>query len=557
MTANTIQKYQFGNWDSRLGPPGDFFYGIPARQRELIALTREQIRAQNEASQRIQNSNAEAADMLVREIERGNNSLSEAIASAGASLEYTIGQVGDRVCAELSEIQWELQQQLEISRQILEVLRKPRNTQSQELVRQGVRNYVNGKYQEAEDRFLRAHELDNTDYQVLVNLSYIALHKDNPNAAIGYLKDAVTLPDPLDSAAKADALWSLARVYYTQDNFAECVRYAKESLSYSSSPKKKFQTGVYEVLARDQEAGMNRIMKAIQEDYRLFALALAEPDLTRARSAIENMLAKLSLDALAKSKKLLALVKSQLKEASGKISYEDCRRIIDSVQERVHGIEKVITNSSYSVCVLAASNLQVLNTVISEIGNLNDLYARDTVLDGNYSAAQLKLKDQQSRSEAAAQSASAMSELLSSPLIIIATYIGLGVLLHFMIPKKGPFPDVGGFMGNLGGPIGFLFWPLPFVVLVFLNLLGLVLSPKEASLGWAFGFCIVAGIAIYAITRSIASAKEAGRSRSQKIGVSVETVMRQADGIRTEMTETREKISRTRTKIDELLSKNG
>lgn len=167
MPPGAIQRYQHGNSNaiSHCGYGSDFVYGIPARQRELIALTKEQIRVQRDAAERIQKSNVEAADMIVREIERGNHSLGDTITAVGASIERTIEGVGDRLCAELSEIQWELQQQLEVSERILEVLQRPRSTESQELVRQGVRNFVNGKYQEAEDRFLRAHDLDNTDYQ--------------------------------------------------------------------------------------------------------------------------------------------------------------------------------------------------------------------------------------------------------------------------------------------------------------------------------------------------------------------------------------------------------
>lgn len=502
MPKTTIQKYQYGNSEiiSPFGPEGDFFYGVPARQRELVSLAKKQIQVQEAAAERIHRSNVEAADMIVREIECSNNSLKSTIESAGATIANAIEVVGDRVCAELSEIQWELQQQLEVSERILEVLQKPRSTESQELVRQGVRNFVNGKYQEAEDRFLRAHDLDNTDYQVLVNLSYIALHKEEPNTSIKYLGDALTLPDNLDSRAKADALWSLARVYYTQSKFTECEKYAAESLRLSSSPKKCFQMGVYTVLAGKSKAGLGIIKEAIQADHRLFAMVLAEPDLRSIISDVESMISELSADALAEAKRLHQCCEIAIKKSLEGTKQKECSILLDKVESRWQAIRKVLSTPSYSECVISTANINKLLDALSRVNELYEQYLRETSLGNSLSFSNERLREQIAHASITAQRGSSTAQLLSSPLTIIGTYIGLGVLLHFMIPK--PFPSAGDFMGNLGGPIGFIFWPVPFVILFIVMLFGSLIG-EHAPVGWAFEFLLVAGLIIYFIIKAI------------------------------------------------------
>ena len=362
MSRSMIEKYVYGHTRPLpgLSPEGDFFYGIPKRQKELISLTKQQIDMQQVAAKNIAASNIEAADIIVREIENQTSSLEQVIGNIGDNISNAIEVLADRVCAELSEILWELEQQRAISEQILAVLRRPRSTEAQELIRQGLRNLINAKYIEAEDRFRRALDLDNTDYQVLVNLSYIALHNNKEQEAINYLNDALSLPEKLDDKAKADALWSLARVYYAINKYEQCYSYAKESLKAYEDTKRTFQAGVYAILCHRKEEGMILLEQSIKKDHTNFSLVSVEPDLDIIKSDVFTLLSRLSREALRESQNSLGHFEEAITTMKLGKELSQYSEYASKVLEKNSEIKRVLARASYSDCIKCIKNINIL-----------------------------------------------------------------------------------------------------------------------------------------------------------------------------------------------------
>lgn len=356
----------------------------------------------------------------------------------------------------------------------------------------------------------------------------------------------MTLPENLDKRAKADALWSLARVLYTQVQHNESVKYAKESVNLNATPRKLFQVGVYEVLSGSTEDGLKTIRNAIREDHRLFALALVEPDLVSITRKIENMLSRLSLDALANAKKQHEESLSILKKIEGNTNQSECRRLLAEVRAKVEWVGKTLAKSSYSECIMGAAHARGLIDVITQVQALNAHYSQESRSKNELAAARVTHKDQLARATAAEQRTSATNKLLSPPLVIIAGYVGLGVLFNYIFPS--PFADL------MGNPLGLIIWPLIFAASFVLALIGQLLAPKAPPLGWAFGFLFVAGAAIFLVLRAIASYENTARHRNQRLSVLATNARAEVSRLEHELSDVANSISRITSGVQKTLA---
>ncbi|HKG21514.1 MAG TPA: hypothetical protein VKC34_06410 [Blastocatellia bacterium] len=301
MPKSLIQRYTTGNFSDlpTFSPEADFFLGGPARQRELLALTKAQIALQQDASTALHNAVSDMAMVVRRELEDQTAILSHVIRDGADRVVSAIDELGDRLSAEIAEIRWQLVQLRATNEQILQVLRRPRSTQAQELLGQGIRNLVNDKLEQAEDRFIRALDLDNTDYQVLMNLSAIELRKGDARRAEAYLQDALTLPADLDNSARAETLWSLARIRYAETDYRSAATLAKASLDMASRPRRVLQCGIYMVLANDVSQGFSMIEDAIRNDPALFGIVAISPDLASRGDRVSSLLESLAQESIA------------------------------------------------------------------------------------------------------------------------------------------------------------------------------------------------------------------------------------------------------------------
>lgn len=372
MTKSLIQRYTYGNFTElpTFSPEADFFLGGPARQRELLAVARTQVALARETNAALRESAAELSASIARELDRQTEALEGAIQQGADRVVFAIDELGSQISAELGEIRWQLLQLRSTSEQILDVLKRPRSTEAQELLRQGVRNLINDKLGEAEDRFLRALDLDNTDYQVLMNLATIALRKGEAGRARSYFRDAITLPDRLDSTAKAEALWSLARLFYAESDYRNAVHRASESLDLYRRPRRLFQYGVYLMLASDGRQGLTTIEGAIREEPPLFALAALSSDLEASRQEVNKVLAGLLEESSEQLQRERETLSRHLLEVSSLPNIE--RPLIEVLRDQLRRIDSVADVPAYSELRAVLSYVPGLQRAVAGIRRLSD-----------------------------------------------------------------------------------------------------------------------------------------------------------------------------------------
>jgi len=363
LTDTLVHRYTYGNFAALpiFGPEADFLLGIPARQRELVSLARAQMLQQKRTTWAVFEKNVAAAASICRELSIQTEHLEQAIAGGAEAIALAIEDLGDRIAGELGEIRWELVQLRALSEQMLAVLRRPRSTEARELLDQGVRNLVNDKVEQAEERFNLALRLDNTDYQILMNLSAVELRKGNALRAVAFVHDALTLPQNLDVQARADALWHLARIHYAIHEYPKAFERARQSTTLVSTPRRVLQLGVYAILGDMLTEGLYLVEAAVRQDPRLFSVAASTPDLTEHQRDCLNLLEKLSteaLSALQKGCQELGLAADEV----GKL-----RRIPPGHAARFRArLEAVLLTSrggSYSECREALRTLSALEDV--------------------------------------------------------------------------------------------------------------------------------------------------------------------------------------------------
>lgn len=409
----------------------------PNRQRAMINLAERQIKTQEVAAREIVASNIEGAKMVATQIDQQTQemrleireqtsqlqstfesvgaNISGSISSAADQISSSIEALGNKLSMELSEINWQIVQQNQKLDKILSVLSENRSNEARQLVAQGVRLYVNEQYEKAEERFLRALDFDMTDYQVLMNLAYIELHKENAEGAMAYFQDALSLPASLDGHSKARTLWAIARLYYVNREYKNALAYAEKALEVESQipkyshkihaffnvasyydpdqetknylerasieiecrdPKHIFTNGMYAALAEDKNRALSRIRTAIETDSSLFILAAIDPDLELIRQDVLALLGQMSIEKFRKAVSLVEEFQSSINHLKTYKGNELCPNFIPTVQNILDDSKMILKQESYSrslQCIANLAHLKYLceagNKVLPAIGN--------------------------------------------------------------------------------------------------------------------------------------------------------------------------------------------
>jgi tetratricopeptide (TPR) repeat protein len=399
LTDTLARRYTYGNFAdlSTIGSEADFFLGIPARQREMLTLAKVQVLEQREATKAIIESNIAGANAICRELGIQTERLEHAIQTGSEAVTTAIGDLGEMIAGELGEIRWELVQLRAVSEQILAVLRQPRSTEARELLNQGIRNLVNDKLEQAEERFNLALRLDNTDYQILMNLSAVELRKGDALRALGFVHDALTLPTNLDTQARADALWHLARIHYAAHDYAKAFQHAQQSTAILSTPRRILQLGVYAILDGNVQEGFSLIARAVRQDPRLFAVAASTPDLASHQPDSFRLLGALSSEALTELQDLLKKLKPTVDGLRDLTAVS--ARHLDRFRARFETATQSSQEGSYSEWRQAAQTLSTLQVIPDLLRNLNQAAVELTQTQQAESAARQQLAQARLRAE--------------------------------------------------------------------------------------------------------------------------------------------------------------
>jgi len=333
------------------------------RGKEMISLLSRQIDAQNKAAERISESNDIGSHIVAQQIQEQTQEvlsfldhfkadLSDDIHISSGRIINAVGKLGSKLSIHLTEISWQLAQQTQILEGILFVLQENRNNEARQLVSQGLRLYLNDKYRDAEERFRRALDYDMTDYQVLMNMGYIEIHKNNIKAAFSYFHDALSLPSNLDNVSSGRALAAIGRLYYTQKKYEQALSYSNKAIKYEEgNASYHYASGIYAALSRESKISVKHVKEAILIDPSYFVLAATERELDSIRAFIDELLVDMAKQRLIEAKKKLdenSNIINNLINNDGNSVYFNC---INSLMDNLNKNKELLKNPSYSVSI--------------------------------------------------------------------------------------------------------------------------------------------------------------------------------------------------------------
>ena len=197
-------------------PEYSLTFGSVEREQKLINLVKSDIVGRRRATKEI----AEGMKALNSEIHFQTTALENSLKSGFSTLTDDLYELQAALHYDLSEIRWQLSEQNQFLRQIIDVLKRPRSAQAQELIQQGKRLLGNGYYQDSVERFGLALEFDKTDFEALLNLGFALIHVDDAPKAIDAFRRAGNLVSDDLPVAKAEAFLNAARAHFCLSDFA-------------------------------------------------------------------------------------------------------------------------------------------------------------------------------------------------------------------------------------------------------------------------------------------------------------------------------------------------
>ncbi len=382
-------RFLYGNseWPGSSTPQSNKRSEADGRAMKMVHQIRQQIDAQKMAGDETAKSSMEGAQIIAAEIMEQTEELEKitdqvlesiigSIMMATDQISDSIDMLGDRLCIELTEIKWQLTQRDKKLDEILEVLNESRHNEARQLVQQGLRHYINEEFEEAEERFKLALNFDTTDYQVLMNLAFIEIHKENPSQAFTYFRKALSLPVNLNSISRARTLWATARLHYTEKNFAQAYTYAEEAFKHDNKddPRVFYDLGVYAALAGRKSIALEKIEQAIQGDVAYFSKCSVDPDLKSIETDILLLLARLSVGAEFRARQMVEQVDEELVYLENKEELKNRGSFIQEIRGIIHNAIAGLQRPSYTFCRRCADVMDKIKELLSQYKGLVPLY---------------------------------------------------------------------------------------------------------------------------------------------------------------------------------------
>ncbi|MBF0459879.1 MAG: SUMF1/EgtB/PvdO family nonheme iron enzyme [Magnetococcales bacterium] len=382
------ERYTYGLAEQRVSGDGEQMEtqsidALPVdgaeQQNRMIALVRQQIAAQQAASRAMAASGVAGAKQVAAEVAQQAAILANAIDTVASETiqgmastpnemtEFLFGQER-ALCFELAEIKWWVAQQGGgggTPETVLGISCQHQTNAVQRLLRQGVRHYVNGEYQEAEQRFRRALKRDSTDYQVLTNLGYIAIRKEDEAGALLFFNKALTLPEGLDKGAQARTLWAMSRVAYAQADPLQAYAFARRAYEKSQAVEQLFLSACYAALVDLWEEAWHGLAQAIHLDGRFFARAAVEPVLAPVQERVFSWLASLAQQRASTLAAALDECRQVLRQTEAVVWHPVLKEILLQLEQEAAAIQG--REEGYADMGQRLADIQDLHTLLVQI----------------------------------------------------------------------------------------------------------------------------------------------------------------------------------------------
>ncbi len=246
-------------------------------------------------TRKITEGQLKAADRIIVSQSRIADKIDDAILATGDIVE---GLVELQATFEwgFTELIWQIEQEREVLKDILEVLQAPLDTQAKELKKRAEYAYKNRWIDDAFEDFLESEKKNRYDFTIHQNLGNIYLfEKKNPEKALEYYEKAVKYATPKSSYYTSISLLHVGLVKYLQEDFQGAYEATSKAIELSPNLyEAHYQHAQYCAnLARYDEA-IKHLKKAIVEGDKYYCVkADSEKDFNVMKKQLHSLFEEL------------------------------------------------------------------------------------------------------------------------------------------------------------------------------------------------------------------------------------------------------------------------
>jgi len=331
------------------------------QQTQMIqSCTKQMIKAQAKVANEIvssQNRIKEGVDILSYQIEDVANGMQ------GLKAAFEFG---------ISEVVWQIEQNREVLKNILEVLLAPLDTQAKELRKRAEEAYSNGWIDEALDDFLKSEIKNKYDFSVHISIGIIYLFsKKSKEKSIEYFEKAIKYSKPKSPYHTSFALLHAAAIKFDFNLIEDAEQLSNQAVELSPDFSEAFyQNALYNSYLSKPEIAIPRLKKAISFDINYCEKIINERGFDNIFQEIEQMFHELrnieknkalkSLNRLNKNQEVILSITEKTKDFDISISINN--KIINNLNK----VKELIGRNSYRDYVDANSRVVSLTEMQNE-----------------------------------------------------------------------------------------------------------------------------------------------------------------------------------------------
>jgi tetratricopeptide (TPR) repeat protein len=198
----------------------------------------------------------------------------------------------------ISEVVWQIEQNREVLKTILEILMAPLDTQAKERRKRAEEAFANGWIDDAETEFLESEKLNKFDFSIHISLGIIYLfHNIDKTKALSYFEKAIKYARPKTPYHTSYALLHKALIKFDLAEIDDAERCAAEAIQLCPDfTEALYQDAQYNAQLKNMAKSISNPEKAIKKDKYYCLKAHKDPLFDPIRERVNELFEKLRND---------------------------------------------------------------------------------------------------------------------------------------------------------------------------------------------------------------------------------------------------------------------
>ena len=195
----------------------------------------------------------------------------------------------------ISEVVWQIEQNRQVLKDILDVLMSPLDTQAKELRRRAEEAYANGWIEDALEDFLESEKKNKYDFSVFTSIGIIYLfQKGDREKAFEYFEKAIKYAKPKSKYHASFALLHAALIKHDLNFIEEAEKFTAEAVELSPDfAEALYQNAQYNAQLNNVQKSISNIEKAIKLDKNYCIKVDNVPMFAPIRNEVNNLFERL------------------------------------------------------------------------------------------------------------------------------------------------------------------------------------------------------------------------------------------------------------------------